>query len=103
MDISPQPELSKEITELTKAVRRSNSFIRVFFLGIVRGLGVAIGATIVAAIAVTLLWRAARTLKLDQFLGGEAGGPPSGVLELLQQLPAFKNLDPALLDPAKTK
>lgn len=92
MDTSSQPDLSKEIAELTKAVRRSNSFVRGFFLGMVRGLGATIGALLVTAVLVGLAWRAARTMNLDKYLA------PLQSLQKLQELPSGPGFDPAILE-----
>lgn len=62
-------QLTQEIAKLTKAVQKSNSWVRGFFMGMVRGLGAALGATLLAAILITLLWRVARTINLEQYLG----------------------------------
>lgn len=101
--LPPQDQLSKEMAQLTRAVRHSNSFWRAVLVGIGRGLGVAIGATLVAAIVITLLWRVARTFHVDQFLGAGAGGPQGGIFQLLQQLPGLQKQFPALqqFDPAQ--
>lgn len=48
-------ELNKNIVELSATVKRVNSFKFIFFRGILTGVGTFIGATVVAAIAVTLL------------------------------------------------
>ena len=48
-------ELNKNIVELTATVKRINSFRMVFFRGVVGGVGTFIGATVVAAIVITLV------------------------------------------------
>jgi len=50
----PNQELNKNILELSATVKRINSFRLVFFRGIVNGVGTFIGATVVAAIAITI-------------------------------------------------
>lgn len=88
-DTTTQEQLSQEMARLTRAVQKSNSFGRTFFLGMVRGLGATIGAMLVAAILVGLAWRAASTLKLDQYLGP---------LQKLQELGSGQGFDPAALE-----
>lgn len=48
-------ELNKNIVELSATVKRINSLKFIFFRGVLNGIGTFIGATVVAAIAVTLL------------------------------------------------
>lgn len=59
------PELVREIQKLNTTLRKANSFWRIFLVGIVRGLGAAIGATLIAALALTVLWRFVRTVGLE--------------------------------------
>lgn len=48
-------ELNKNIIELSATVKKINSFRLVFFRGVINGVGTFIGATVVAAIAITLV------------------------------------------------
>ncbi|MBI4135142.1 hypothetical protein HY477_00175 [Candidatus Uhrbacteria bacterium] len=82
---SPKEEatLNEQMLRLTRAIEKANSFWRAFLLGVVRGLGVAIGATIIAAAVVALLVRGLKTLHLDQLFG--SAGTQLPVFNLLQQ------------------
>ena len=51
----PNYELNKNIVELSATTKRINSFKFIFFRGVLNGVGTFIGATIVAAIAITVL------------------------------------------------
>ncbi len=57
MEIAPNPnqELTKNIAELSTTTKRINSLKFVFFRGIVSGVGTFIGATVVAAILITVI------------------------------------------------
>lgn len=59
------PDLVREIQKMTAILRKANSFWRGFLLGMVRGLGAAIGATLIAALALAVLWRFVRTVGLE--------------------------------------
>lgn len=83
MEDAQQDKLTQEIEQLTQTLKKSNSFWRAFLLGIVRGLGVAIGATIVAAITIAVLAKVFKGLNLDQALGSFGGPLPN--LQFLQQ------------------
>lgn len=48
-------ELKTELRELNKHLARANSAPRLFLLGIIRGAGAAVGATIILGLAITLL------------------------------------------------
>lgn len=85
MENTQQDKLTQEIEQLTRTLQKSNSFWRAFLLGIVRGLGVAIGATIIAALAIAILVKVFKGLNLDQALGSFGAGGPLPNLELLQQ------------------
>lgn len=52
---STKDELAVNIKELDKDIVKANSFYRVFLRGVLWGVGTALGATIVAAIVITLL------------------------------------------------
>ena len=59
-DIPAHHKLSSQIKRLTKAIEKQNSFYHNFLVGVVRGLGTALGASFVAAIVIMLLsiaWR----------------------------------------------
>lgn len=65
-----KPQLPEQLSRLSEAVEKSNSFLRSFFMGIVRGIGMALGATIIAAVALTVLWRVVHTLNLEELVQG---------------------------------
>ncbi|MBI2551708.1 hypothetical protein HYW17_00195 [Candidatus Uhrbacteria bacterium] len=92
-------KLAQDLERLARAMEKSNSFWHSVLVGIGRGLGILIGATLVGAVVVTLAWRAMRTVHLDRFLGG-ADGPSAGIFQLLKQLPLGEGLDPSTLDPS---
>jgi hypothetical protein len=56
-----EKKLSQEIQGLTNEMHKRNSFWREFASGIVRGIGYAIGATIIFGIIVTILTYVVRT------------------------------------------
>ena len=60
-----EEELNTNIVELTATVRRINSLKFVFFRGIINGVGTFIGATVVAAIAITALVQILNLLNID--------------------------------------
>ena len=99
MENIPQDKLSQDLERLARAVEKSNSFWHSLFVGIGRGLGILIGATLVGAVVVTLIWRAMRTVHLDRFFGG-TGGPSAGIFQLLKQLPLGEGLNSGNFDPA---
>lgn len=72
METSPDPsqELNKNIIELTKMVERLNSLKFIFLRGILNGIGTFVGATIVAAIAITLLVKILGALDIDLGING---------------------------------
>lgn len=51
----PKNELNQNILELSATIKKINSLRFVFFRGVIHGVGTFIGATIVAAIVITLL------------------------------------------------
>lgn len=59
-------ELNKNIVELSSTVKRINSFKFIFLRGILNGVGTFIGATIVAAVAITLLVQILGMFDVDQ-------------------------------------
>lgn len=58
-------ELNKNIVELSATINSVNSYKFVFFRGIVNGVGTFIGATIVAAIAITFLVQILGVFNID--------------------------------------
>lgn len=64
-----QKQLSTEIAHLTQQVRLHNSFVRRFLMGIVAGVGTAVGATIVASVLVYSLSRIIKTVDDIPILG----------------------------------
>lgn len=58
-------ELNKNIIELTKMVERLNSLTFIFLRGIVNGVGTFIGATVVAAIAITVMVKILGVFDID--------------------------------------
>ena len=59
-------ELNKNIVELSATVKRINSFRFIFLRGVLNGVGTFIGATIVAAVAITLLVQILGMFDVDQ-------------------------------------
>ena len=55
MEDLPLEELTKNITELSAIIKRTNSFKFLMFRGIVTGVGTFIGATVVVAIVIAIL------------------------------------------------
>lgn len=62
---NPHDELNKSILELSATTKRINSFKFIFLRGVLNGVGTFIGATIVAAIAITLLLKVLGILDID--------------------------------------
>lgn len=58
-------ELNKNLIELSATVKRVNSFKFVFFRGVLNGVGTFIGATVVAAIVITLLVQMLGVFNID--------------------------------------
>jgi hypothetical protein len=56
-----EKKLSQEIKELTDEMHKRNSFWRGFSVGIVKGIGYAVGATIIFGIIITILSYVVRT------------------------------------------
>jgi len=54
--------LEKKITELTKQIQMQNSFRRNFVIAVVRGLGSAIGATVVFGLGLAILFQIVRSI-----------------------------------------
>lgn len=63
--LRPDQELNKNIIELSATIKRVNSIKFNFLRGIVVGVGTFIGATVVAAIAITLLVHALSIFNID--------------------------------------
>ena len=61
-------DISKELTELTAQLQLQNSPTRRFFLGIITGVGTALGATIVASLIILILARVVSTIDEIPFL-----------------------------------
>ncbi|MFC1612706.1 DUF5665 domain-containing protein [Patescibacteria group bacterium] len=61
--------LNKNIKELNKSFGKANSFKLSFFRGLMVGVGTAIGATIIAAMVVTILLKTIKTAKNIPFFG----------------------------------
>ncbi|GEM_PF-5221355 len=88
----PQDNLSKDMARLARAVEKSNSLFRKLLSGIMYGLGVAVGATLIGAVVITLAWRFLRATGFTgvaQSLGISVPSAQSLSPELLQQLPDF--------------
>lgn len=85
---SPQEQLAVQMAKLTREMERRNSFWRAFALGIMRGIGMVIGATIIAAIALTFFW------KFVQGIGIESVLQSLGIK--VPEIPS--QIDPALLE-----
>ncbi|MAQ77387.1 hypothetical protein CL684_02585 [Candidatus Campbellbacteria bacterium] len=60
-DADIQDELVHEIEELKEEVHKQNSFMRGFWGGIIRGVGYAIGATLLFGLLITILAYIVRT------------------------------------------
>jgi Domain of unknown function (DUF5665) len=61
----PNQELNTNIVELSATIKKVNSLKFIFLRGIANGVGTFIGATIVAAIVITLLVQVLNTLDID--------------------------------------
>lgn len=88
----PQDNLSKDMARLARAVEKSNSLFRKLLSGVVYGLGVVVGATVVGAIAVALAWRFIRATGFEgvtKSLGISLPTTQSISPELFEQLPDF--------------
>lgn len=99
MENIPQDKFSKDLERLARAVEKSNSFWHSLWIGIGRGLGVIIGATLIGTVLVTLAWRAMRTVNVERFFV-DSDGSSAGIFQLLKQLPLGEGLDPSKFDPA---
>lgn len=63
--LDPKLELNKNIVELSAIIKQTNSLKFIFLRGIANGVGTFIGATIVAAIAITFLVQILGALDID--------------------------------------
>ena len=84
-------QLAEEIAKLSKAIEKSNSFWRALIQGIVRSVGMVLGATIITALVFALLWKTVQTMQLDKLIpslipsmGGSNSQLPSQ--DFIQQL-----------------
>jgi hypothetical protein len=66
--MKPQNDLERNIARLADAVEKQNAMPRRFLLGIVSGIGTAIGATAIAGIVLVWLVKFLQSLGLDQFI-----------------------------------
>ncbi len=57
--------LSKELARVASALERQNSVKRRFFMGVVFGVGTAIGASLIASVIVLIMVRALSVVGLD--------------------------------------
>lgn len=56
-----EEKLTQEIEELKSSIEKQNSYWRSFFGGVVKGIGYAVGATILFGILITILSYVVRT------------------------------------------
>ena len=61
--------MAQQMEKLTREMERRNSFWRALGLGIVRGIGMVIGATVLAAAALAILWRIVQGIGLEDLAG----------------------------------
>jgi hypothetical protein len=64
----PTFELRKALGRLSANLERANSLKHVFWRGVISGIGTVIGATIVAAIGLTLAFKILQAVGIDQLL-----------------------------------
>jgi hypothetical protein len=67
----PEEKLAESIQDLSSTFKLSISFSRRFLLGVVFGLGSALGATVIAAIVLIILSRALQVTGIDSALDQE--------------------------------
>lgn len=82
--------LAQQMEKLTREMEKRNSFWRALVRGMVRGIGMMIGATVLSVLALTILWRVARGIRIDdlaQKLGVPVPDLPSESIppEVLEQ------------------
>ena len=70
---SDEKILTKEIEKLTDRVEKSNSFSRTIMKGLIYGAATAIGATIIAAIIITILSKTINTVTDIPVVGDSIG------------------------------
>ena len=63
--MKPQNDLERNIEQLTRAVEKQNSYVQRFLLGIVGGIGTAIGATVIAGLVLVWLVQFLQTVGLE--------------------------------------
>jgi len=71
--------LKAEVRKLRETLERVNTVSTKFFLGIVGGVGTAVGATIVAAILLYILSRVFEGTQLEMFIPQETIPEPTSV------------------------
>lgn len=72
-------ELKNEVRKLRETLEHVNRLSTKFFLGIIAGVGTALGATIVAAILLYILSRVFEGTQLEMFIPQEAIPEPTNV------------------------
>lgn len=65
MTIKDQKDFEKNVARLADEVQKLNAMPRRFLLGIVQGVGTAIGATVIAALVVYILVQILQSIGLD--------------------------------------
>ena len=70
---SDEKILTKEIEKITDRVEKSNSFSRTIMKGLIYGAATAIGATIIAAIVITILSKTINTVTDIPVVGDSIG------------------------------
>jgi len=70
---SDEKILTKEIEKITDRVEKSNSFSRTIMKGLIYGAATAIGATIIAAIVITILSKTINTVTDIPIVGNIVG------------------------------
>lgn len=67
-------QLSEQLSRLSKAVEKSNSFRRAFLMGIARSVGAMFGAIIIAAIIVAIVGKLAQNAGIFDLIKSFSGG-----------------------------
>lgn len=76
-----EQNLSAQLARLSEAVEKSNSFWRSFWVSVVRGVGVVVGATIISVIVMAVVWKVLKTAGLEDVLQQFGVEVPQNVLE----------------------
>lgn len=89
-------DLATETARLSRRIKRSNSLFRAFMKGIFSGVGTAMGATLVAAGVLYLVWGFMQKTGLDKYMNPGAIDQLIQLQENVGQITGEKNTVPPI-------